>query len=269
MSEDHLPQSPKAEKAASPLTAFLAAVQFLLLSPAFIRREFSNRELGASVGYYPLVGLLLGGLLAATDGLLGYLFPLPLRSVLTLALWIVLTGALHLDGFLDACDGLLGGFTPDRRLEIMRDERVGAYALAGGFLLLLTQAAALMAIQNSRAIALILAPTLGRWGMALALTAFPYARASGLGKTIKENAGTAEAILATIFAATTLLGSTWLDRSWAPLAAAIVASLTWWAVIRFTLKRIPGLTGDIYGALNILIETTALLIFAALEYHYG
>lgn len=269
MNHDDLPQESKTGYPVSPLTAFLAAVQFLLLSPAFIRRAFSNRELGASVGYYPLVGLLLGGLLVAADGLLGYLFPPLLRSVLTLALWVTLTGALHLDGFLDACDGLLGGFTPERRLEIMRDERIGAYALAGGVLLLLIQIAALSAIQNLRAQALLLAPILGRWGISLALTSFPYARASGLGKTIKENVTGAQAILSTIFAATTLLAIAWLSRSWTPLVATFAASFTWWAATRFTLKRIPGLTGDIYGALTILIETAALLVFAAAQYRYG
>ncbi len=269
MKHNDLPQESEAGHPASPLTAFLAAAQFLLLSPAFIRRAFSDRELGASVGYYPVVGLLLGGLLAAADGLLGYLFPLPLRSALTLALWVILTGALHLDGFLDACDGLLGGFTSERRLEIMRDERVGAYALAGGVLLLMMQAAALSAVQNQRAFALFIAPILGRWGMALALTTFPYARASGLGKTIKENAGGFQGVLATFFAITSLLAIAWLSRSWAPLAATLAASLTWWAAIRFTLKRLPGLTGDIYGALNVLIETTTLLVFAAVQHLYG
>lgn len=269
MNHDDLPQESETDHSASPLIAFLAAAQFLLLSPAFIRRAFSDRELGASVGYYPVVGLLLGGLLTAADGLLSYLFPLPLRSALTLALWVILTGALHLDGFLDACDGLLGGFTPERRLEIMRDERVGAYALASGVLLLMMQAAALSAVQNPRAPALLTAPILGRWGISLALTAFPYARESGLGKAIKENAGALQAALATSFAITSLLAIAWLSRSWAPLAATFAASLVWWAVIRFTLKRLPGLTGDIYGALNVLIETATLLVFAAMQHHYG
>ena len=121
----------------SPLAAFLAAVQFLLISPAFIRRPFSAVELGAAVGFYPLVGLILGGLLVGIDWLAGWWFPPLVRSAIVLAAWVLLTGALHLDGFLDACDGLLGGFTPEKRLDIMRDERVGAYALSGGVLLLL------------------------------------------------------------------------------------------------------------------------------------
>ncbi len=94
------------------MTPLLAALQFLLLTPAFIRRAFTPREMGQSVGFYPLIGLLLGAVLALADALLGYLFPIPVRSALVLALWIILTGGLHLDGFLDSCDGLLGCLHP-------------------------------------------------------------------------------------------------------------------------------------------------------------
>ena len=113
-----------AEKRPSPVTAFLTAVQFLLVSPAFIKRPFTAPELGAAVGFYPLVGLILGGILLAADYGLSFFMPPLVRAALLLALWVILTGALHLDGFLDACDGLFGGYTPEARLEIMRDERV-------------------------------------------------------------------------------------------------------------------------------------------------
>src|SRR5574341_624807 len=112
------------------MAAFIAAVQFLLVSPRFIRRPFTPQEMGQAAGFYPLVGLLLGAVLAAVDYLLSYLFPLQVRCALVLALWIALTGALHFDGFLDTADGLLGASMAERRMEIMRDERVGAYALA-------------------------------------------------------------------------------------------------------------------------------------------
>lgn len=250
---------------AAPLAAFLAAVQFLMLSPAFIRRPFTAKELGAAVGYYPLVGALLGGLLLVADWFLGWLFPPLLRSALVLTLWVLLTGALHLDGFLDACDGLLGGFTSERRLEIMRDERVGAYALSGGILLLLIQFSALSALDDVRTAALLLAPVLGRWGMALALIAFPYARPTGLGKEIKDNARLPQALLASFFMLATALAAAWLSSAWATLIALAAALLAWLGATRFTLRRIPGMTGDIYGAINLLVETTVLLAFLAVQ----
>jgi adenosylcobinamide-GDP ribazoletransferase len=255
------------EGRASPVAALSAAVQFLLISPAFIRRPFTPAELGAAVGFYPLVGLILGGLLVGLDWLSGWLFPPLLRSAIVLTGWVLLTGALHLDGFLDACDGLLGGFTPDRRLEIMRDERVGAYALSGGILLLLIQLSALSALDGARLAALFLAPVLGRWGIALALIAFPYTRASGLGRQIKDNARWLQAALATAFAVIVILSAAWLYNPWAIVAALIAALITWLAVTRFTIKRIPGLTGDIYGATNLLIETAVLLALVAAQGH--
>lgn len=167
------------------MVALIAALQFLLVSPVFIRREFTPQELGRATGFYPLVGLMLGGLLAGADFLLGHLLPVQVRSALVLALWLVLTGGLHFDGFLDACDGLLGGSTPERRMEIIRDEHTGAYALAGGALLLLVLFSSLNSIASERWAALLLAPVLGRWGMTLAMVAFPYARPAGLGRDIK------------------------------------------------------------------------------------
>ncbi len=257
---------PAPEKRPSPFIAFLTAVQFLLISPAFVKRPFTARELGAAVGFYPLVGLVLGGLLLAADYLLALFMPPLVRLALILTLWVLLTGALHLDGFLDACDGLLGGYTPESRLEIMRDEHFGAFALAGGVLLLLVKFSALSAI-TPLAPALLLAPVLGRWGMAVALVAFPYARSQGLGRAVKDNAGLRQAILATVFALIISLAVAWWWADWRVLPALVIAALVVWAGARFTLRRIPGLTGDIYGALNEIIEVAVLLALASVSLH--
>jgi adenosylcobinamide-GDP ribazoletransferase len=256
---------PLPENSPSILTAFLTAVQFLLISPAFIKRPFTARELGAAVGFYPLVGLILGGILLAADYLLGLFMPPLVRFTLLLALWVMLTGALHLDGFLDACDGLMGGFTPESRLEIMRDERVGAFALAGGVLLLLVKFSALSAIRPITP-ALLLAPVLGRWGMAIALVAFPYARPEGRGRAVKDNAGWRQAVLATLFSLLICLAVAWWWADWRVLLALAVATLVDWAGARYTLRRIPGLTGDIYGALNEIIEVAVLLVLAGASF---
>ena len=159
------------------MVAFAAAIQFLLISPAFVRRAFTPAEMGRSTAFYPLVGALLGGMLAAVDALLAYILPIEVRSALVLALWIVLTGALHFDGLLDAVDGLLGGGTPKRRMQIMRDERTGAYGVAAGGLILLSMFGALNAIPGERWSALVAAPLLGRCGISLCIAILPYARA--------------------------------------------------------------------------------------------
>jgi adenosylcobinamide-GDP ribazoletransferase len=247
------------------LIAFIAAVQFLLLSPAFIRRAFTPQEMGQAAGFYPLVGLLLGAVLAAADFLLGFLFPVQVRSALILVLWIILTGALHFDGFLDTCDGLLGASSAENRMQIMRDERVGAYALASGALLLLTLFSSLGAIAHERWAALMLAPVLGRWGVTLAVVAYPYARPAGLGRDVKDHARRPQVAIATLTVLGVVTALAWLSRSYAPPAALVAASLIWWLGTRFILRRIPGMTGDTYGAINMLIEAVVLLTFVALQ----
>lgn len=257
---DHKATLPGQERMASPWMAFLAALQFLTTSPAFIRRPFTAQELGGAVAWFPLIGTLLGFTLALADALLALIFPPPARSALLIGLWVLLTGALHLDGFLDACDGLLGGWTPEKRLEIMRDERVGAYALAGGALLLLMKFSALLSLPV-RWEALLLAPTLSRWCMSLAIVAFPYARTEGLGQLMKSRTGWLQALIATLLA----LAAAWFVGRLAGLAMLGLAAITMGLLARFTLKRIPGLTGDIYGAINESVELVVLLAWVVLS----
>ena len=246
------------------MTSFIAALQFLLLTPAFIRRPFSPDELGRSVAFYPLVGLLLGGILAAADALFGLLWPIPVRSALVLALWVIVTGGLHLDGFLDSCDGLLGGSTPERRLEIMRDERVGAFGVAGGVLLLLLMFSSLSTLAGDRWAALLLAPVLGRFGMSLAVVALPYARDSGLGRDIKDHARRTDLLVAALIALASAIAVALLLQSLAPVVVLLAAAAVYWLGTSFVLRRIPGMTGDTYGATNMLMEATTLLVFAAM-----
>ena len=239
----------------SSLVAFLAALQFLTIAPAFIRRLFTPQELGRAVGFFPLVGLILGAILAGSNYLLSFFFTAPVTAALILTLWVLLTGVLHLDGFLDTCDGIFGGNTPEKRLEIMRDERVGAFALAGGVLLLLTKYTALSA-QHNPAFALLLAPSLSRWGMTLAIAGFPYARSQGLGRDIKDQTSWRQVLLATIIAS----AAAWFTYQWIGVIALVSTGLIIWLGARFILQRIPGLTGDIYGAFNEIAETVILLV---------
>ncbi len=254
--------APDADAPARPFVDFLAALQFLTLMPPLIRRAFNEAEMARAVSYYPLVGLSIGLLLAGSARLLGWFFPQPVSAVLLLVLWVVSSGALHLDGFLDACDGLLGGSTPDQRLKIMHDHRIGAFAFSGGLLLLLVKFAALMALTVQQATpALLLAPVLGRWSMSLAVVLFPYARPQGLGKSLKAQAGWPQAALASLTAGVVA----WLAAGSRGLLAVAAAALLAIAIVRFTLRRIPGLTGDIYGALNELTEVIVLLVFCGLH----
>ncbi len=245
---------------------FRTALAFLTILP-LPRGEITPRALGRAVGFFPLVGVLLGSGLALVAWGTAHLFPPNVAAALTLAAWVGSTGALHLDGFLDACDGLLGGHTPETRLHIMRDERIGAFAFAGGLLLLLTKYAALSHLLTTTswsplrpALApWILAPTLGRFAMSHAVLLYPYARAQGLGRAMKDHAGWKEGLLAgsvTLGAILALSGPLGLLRLILVVGTTVLLA-------RWVLHRIPGLTGDVYGAICELTETIVLLTFIA------
>lgn len=238
------------------MVTLLAAFQFLTIFPPIIRRKFTPQELGRSVGWYPIVGLALGGALYGLESSLRLFLPPQVTAVLALTVWLIFTRALHFDGFLDTCDGLFGGFIPERRLEIMRDSRVGAFGVAGGMLLLLLKYTAIVSLPRIFP-GLLLAPVLARWSVAMAIFIFPYGRENGLGRDIKDNTRWPQAALATGIA----LVLAWLIGGWKGLIAWAAAGLLLVAGLRYVLRLIPGLTGDIYGALCEVVEASVLVIF--------
>lgn len=238
------------------MASFWAAFQFLTILPSIIRRPFTKEEMGQSVSFYPLVGVALGGVLLGLDTVMRPALPTQLSSILLLAAWAVLTRGLHLDGFLDTCDGLLGGFTPERRLEILRDSRVGAFGVIGGVLLLLAKGAAIGSLQD-RAVALLLAPALGRWALSIAIVLFPYARQEGLGRDIKDHARWPQILVA----GCTTLAAAWLMGRLTGLIALAVSGLVMVAVALWARRLIHGLTGDIYGTICELVELAVLILF--------
>lgn len=237
--------------------ALLVSLQFLTTCPPILRRSFSAQELGRAVGWFPVVGLLLGLILTGFAGILSLFWSPGVAAALLLAIWVICTGAIHIDGFLDSCDGLLGGFTPEARLRIMRDERIGGYAFTGGAVLLLIKYAALAALGAS-ASALIVAPVLGRWAMSAAIILFPYARETGLGRDMKDQAGPIQLVVATMAAVAVGACGGRAGLIALPVAAAVAA-----LAARFILGRLPGLTGDTYGAICEAVETSVLLTFLA------
>ncbi|TAK10900.1 MAG: adenosylcobinamide-GDP ribazoletransferase [Anaerolineae bacterium] len=237
--------------------SFFASLQFLTTVPAIIRRPFTLPELGRAVAFYPLIGALLGLVLAGVWLGLGRVFDLLVVAGLTLTAWVLFTGGLHLDGLMDSADGVLGGNDLEQRLLIMKDERVGAFgALAGGLALLMKFA--LLAQSGLGWVALPVAALAGRWGMAVVIVAFPPARPEGLGSMVKAHARPLHAAVASAIAAG--LGFTLAGPP--GLLALVIAGLSAWALAAFTLRRLPGLTGDIYGAICEILEIIALLVLS-------
>src|SRR5689334_20231357 len=213
------------------MVPIIAAFQFLTVFPTIIRRMFTSQEMGRAAAWFPLVGLALGAVLYGVYYISQLIFPTNVSGALTLFAWVILTRAFHLDGFMDTCDGLFGGFTPERRMEIMKDSRMGAFGVAGGALVLLTQYAALVSSLNILP-ALVLATTLGRWASPLVIHAFPYAREDGLGIEMKRNVRLNEVLLASLIAGII----SWFTFSWIGLtlmfAAAVIAFLVAFYVMR-------------------------------------
>ena len=252
------------------LRSFLAALTFLTLLPAGGSRMFTQREISVSRGFYPLVGLLIGLLLVALERGAGQLFPLPLTAAILLLALLVITRGLHFDGFMDVCDGLFGGYTRERRLEIMRDPHVGSFAVAGGTALLILKYGALVSLVSfsgaGKLWVLLAFPMVSRWSMVILLQAFPYVREVGLGSPFHGEGG--KPWIAAGFALLVTAGVTIVLGGIGGVAILIGVSLLA-ALVGWTMTRIlGGLTGDIYGATNEVVEV-AVLIAAVAMLPYG
>jgi adenosylcobinamide-GDP ribazoletransferase len=231
----------------------LAAAVALLTIFRFPRR---NPQISPhAFSYYPLVGLLIGVILAVANFALRLVLPDLVAGALVVALWAALTGALHLDGFADACDALFATSTPQRRLEILRDVHLGAFGGVGLILLLITKVAAAASIQA--AAPFLLAPILGRWAMVYA-AAYPPARREGMAVLFRSGLTRREILIATTLAALAAAA-----LGWPGLAAFAGAFLIATLIARLALTRLGGLTGDVYGMICESVEATTLLIGAA------
>ena len=243
------------------VTGVAVAFQFLTIVPPLLRRPLAPDELGRSVAFFPLVGLLIGLLLFGLHRVLSSIFPDLLAAAMLLGVWILCSGALHFDGLLDTVDGLLGGRDAEDRMRILRDARVGSFAVAAGATVLLLKFAAIGSIEAAGA--LVVAPVAGRWLTSMAVVLCSYARPAGLGRDMKDNAGWPQAAGATAIAAVTVGFLAPSVGIAATAATVVLACMSAWILVRFTLSRIPGLTGDIYGALCEVGETVCIVTLAA------
>ena len=249
-------------------TGFLVALGFLTVIPSPLRREATPQEWGRSLIYFPIIGLGIGGILYGLDRLFALFMPSALINILLLAALVLLTGAHHLDGFIDTCDGMAAGRSREERLEIMRDSRAGGLGVVGACLLLLAKYVFLLFLPGPlRMAGLLLMPALGRWAMVSAIFGYPYARRTqGMGRIFKEQARWQWLSIATLVAVAAssillwLSGSTWL-LGLALMAAVLLLLIT---MAGFLSRRLGGLTGDTYGAINEVTEVTVLILIPLL-----
>ncbi len=236
------------------------ALTFLTVFPWFRLGEVTSGDLARSLFWFPGVGALLGLVYWGAGAGLSHYFPAPAAAALLLALTVFLTRGLHLDGLADTVDGLGGGRTPEARLAIMKDSRLGAFgAVSLVLVLLLKYSFFLVLFDRGLARNLILFPIISRWGIVVLAGLAPYARpGGGLGQAMTEGA-TPQLLTGSTLAA--LLFS-FLAGGYAGAISLVLAALVVWGLSRYFRRRLGGVTGDVYGAANEILETLVLGVMA-------
>ena len=240
------------------MTGLRLAIGFLTVLPVAPAGE---ARMGPARAWFPLVGLGLGGILLGLDLAAREAVPALVVGAILVAVLLVLTRAIHTEGFLDCCDGLFGGYTREDRLRILRDSHVGAFAVIGGVALLLLKWSTLAGIPDDLRTGLLLVfPCLSRFGMVATMALFPYVREQGLGTAFQEGRAWWQVALGAATAAVAAV--LFLGGGGAILfGIAIVAAL---GLGRWMAKLLGGLTGDAYGAVNEVGEVVALVLGIAL-----
>jgi adenosylcobinamide-GDP ribazoletransferase len=229
----------------------LLAVQFLTRLPVPASAGFTPARLTAATRYYPLVGALIGALVALVYALALLAWPPLVAVLLSIAAGLALTGAFHEDGLADMFDGIGGGLTRDRALEIMKDSRIGTYGAAALILALALKAATLAAMPPFAVIlALIAGHGLSRFSAVLVIATSGYVRDHGTAKPVADGVSGESLRIA---AATALV--LWLAMAIAlgPMAALLGAlglAAGHWAMRRVFERKLGGYTGDCLGAVQ-------------------
>ncbi|MFA5112592.1 MAG: adenosylcobinamide-GDP ribazoletransferase [Desulfobaccales bacterium] len=233
------------------------ALTFLTKLPWPWRGPAENQDLARSMFWFPWVGALLGLIFWGAWAGLHRLLPMPAAAALLLALTAWLTGGLHLDGLADTADGLGGGHAPADRLRIMKDSRVGAFGVISLILILLLKFSLFLSLDPTGAgdRVLLLYPVLSRWAMVLLAYLSPYARPEGgLGQAM--TLGVSRRVLAGASLSAGVLAVLILGGPGLALAA-IAAGLVWLGS-RYFQRSLGGITGDILGATNEIVEVLVL-----------
>jgi adenosylcobinamide-GDP ribazoletransferase len=235
------------------------ALRYLTIAPIPAGAHVEPTTLGRAAAWFPLIGLALGLVVAGAEWVIGALFPPLLDALLTVTLWKLLTGGLHLDGLADCLDGLVGRDASDR-LRIMRDSRIGAFGAIGLILFLLLEVAAISELSpETRWRTLLAAPALARAMPPLVGWFFPSATPLGQGAMFRSGLTRARVLVALVLGAAVALaalGVIGLVVSVLGVTAAV--GLGW-----FFTRRLGGVTGDVLGATIEVAELIGLLTVVA------
>jgi adenosylcobinamide-GDP ribazoletransferase len=260
------------------LILFLSAVQFFTRLPVPAWVGHSPEQLNHAARYFPLVGTLVGALSALLLLAIATLLPISLAVLLSMAFGILITGAFHEDGLTDFADGMGGGYTRERILDIMKDSRIGAYGTIAIALALSIKFAALVEIAGrvgavGAALALMAAHTVSRLAAILIMSRLPYVREDGDARAKPAaHALDRESLIVAIVSVSLVLitlGGAWLylpaaaprQMAMTALLAFTLMALAWGYIYRKLHVHLGGYTGDCLGATQQLCEIACYLGF--------
>jgi adenosylcobinamide-GDP ribazoletransferase len=238
-----------------------AAIRFLTIFPAPNYEDSATADLRASVGWFPVIGLMLG-IVAALAGWLMQRLGVPplLMSVLLVTLMLSFSGGLHLDGLSDTADGFLSSRTRDRTLEIMRDSHVGAMGVLAIVVMILLKFAAIASVGYRGVVpAALLMPVAGRCALVFQMAVLPYARQSGLASVFYERRPRWSAAWAACVLAVAACGATGLIRGAVIWGVCVIGSLVFSS---YVYRKIGGATGDTLGAACEWVEAVPVVLLA-------
>jgi len=252
------------------LKNFINAVQFLTIVTLNKKHRVEENDLAKSMVYFPVVGFLIGFILVNADKL-SVLIALPqtIANCLLIVISVVLTRAIHIDGLADTFDGIMGGYSPESRLAIMKDSRLGtAGALAIFFILLLKYLCLNNLFEVDKVAALLTAPMLGRWSQTLMVYNANYGREDGMAKAfVGHLRSSGMAAVSAVAVGLTAFVIVREEFRTALLALSLVAGVLLLTYLgkRYLTSRLGGVTGDAIGAMSELNEALVLLIFVTLS----
>ena len=240
------------------MRSFITALQFLTRIHLVRQDDLTMEDFGRSTKFFPLVGVVLGTAYMALLFVTANLSPWQhVNTMLWLLAPIVLTGGLHYDGFMDTMDGLLSGREKERMLEIMKDSRVGSYGALSMVCLLFFNWAVLRDIPLTMIMtALFVMPIIGRMAMVFAIYAFPYARPEGMGKAFADMVDKKTVIIAGLCTIVSIVP--WGMAAILSLLGGLLCGMSF---ALYASGKLGGLTGDVYGATELITETAVLCCF--------
>ncbi|MGF1471457.1 MAG: adenosylcobinamide-GDP ribazoletransferase [Rubrobacteraceae bacterium] len=260
-----MPARPEKQRANrwGPLQPLGEAIRFLTMFPVPGLPPMKEATVARAMVAFPLVGFLIGACGLGAGLLAGWLFGEPVRAAVVVVTWMVVTWGLHLDGLADSADALFSWRPRERKLEIMKDSRIGTMGSLALISTVLLKVVALYSLGPAWWAGALLAPMWGRWSDIYGIFFFPAAREGGMGRNFHDQVRLRDFVFAT--AGAVLVGGVLLPP-WGALAGLGVLA-TAHLLARWMVRVLGGLTGDTYGALSEVGEIVTLLALAALAHH--